>query len=277
MINLILAILSSALVSIMMRVSEERVKNNIGLLSVNYITCLIAACFHTGVSNLIVIGDGFSKAVVFGIVNGIFYIGSFVLFQYNVKKNGVVLSAVFMKLGVLVPTLMSVIIFHESLKALQILGFGIAIAAIILIHFESSSINVSFKAGLFLLVFGCGLADGMSKIYEELGSAKYEEQFLLCTFFVAFILSLFFAKYKRQRIEKAELIYGILLGIPNYYSARFLLKALGSVPAVIVYPTYSVASIAVVSFAGILIFREKMSKKQILAIILITVSLVLLN
>lgn len=117
----------------------------------------------------------------------------------------------------------------------------------------------------------------MSKIYEELGSAKYEEQFLLCTFFVAFILSLFFAKYKRQRKEKAELIYGILLGIPNYYSARFLLKALGSVPAVIVYPTYSVASIAVVSFAGILIFREKMSKKQILAIILITVSLVLLN
>ena len=50
MFNLILAIVSSALVSITMRVSEGRVKNNIGMLSVNYVICMILSIMlrHTG-------------------------------------------------------------------------------------------------------------------------------------------------------------------------------------------------------------------------------------
>ena len=69
----------------------------------------------------------------------------------------------------------------------------------------------------------------------------------------------------------------MLLGIPNYYSARFLLKALGSIPAVVAYPTCSVATIAVVSLAGIFLFRERITKKQVFAMCIIVVALVLLN
>jgi len=277
MLYLILAIASSALVSIMMRVSEGRVKNNISLLSVNYVTCLLLACAHMGFGNVLASGEGFGRAIGLGVINGFFYIASFVLFQYNVKKNGVVLSAVFMKLGILVPTLMSIFIFHETPELTQIVGLFIAIVAIILVNFEKGSTNVTFKLGLPLVLLGSGFADGMSKIFEELGNVKFEEQFLVYTFVVALLLSIILVKYKKQRFEKEELFYGLLLGIPNYYSARFLLKALGDIVAVVVYPTYSVATIAVVSLAGVAIFKEKFSKRQILAIVIITISLALLN
>lgn len=277
MLYLILAIISSALVSIMMRTSEGRIKNNISLLSVNYIICLILACGHMGPENVFISGKGLGTAIGFGIINGVIYIGSFLLFQYNVKKNGVVLSAVFMKLGVLVPTLMSIIVFRESPKPMQILGFLSAIIAIVLINFEKGNTHVAFRAGLLLLLLGCGFADGMSKIYEELGSVKFEEQFLVYTFIAAFVLSLLLVKNKKQTFGKKELLYGTLLGIPNYYSARFLLKALGEVEAVVVYPTYSVATIALVSLAGVVLFKEKFSKRQILAIVIISISIVMLN
>lgn len=277
MLYLILAIVSSALVSIMMRVSEGRVKNNISLLSVNYVICLLLACVHMGFGNVLAGGEGLGRAIGLGVINGFFYIASFVLFQYNVKKNGVVLSAVFMKLGILVPTLMSIFIFHETPELTQIVGLFIAIVAIILVNFEKGSTNVTFKLGLPLVLLGSGFADGMSKIFEELGNAKFEEQFLVYTFVVALLLSIILVKYKKQRFEKEELFYGLLLGIPNYYSARFLLKALGDIAAVVVYPTYSVATIAVVSLAGVAIFKEKFSKRQILAIVIITISLALLN
>ena len=43
MLNLLLAIASSALVSITMRLSETKIKNNTAMLAVNYIMCTFLA------------------------------------------------------------------------------------------------------------------------------------------------------------------------------------------------------------------------------------------
>lgn len=278
MVYLILSVICSSLVSIVMRSSEERAKNNISLLVVNYFVCFILACIHTGVDKLFITDEGAGTALALGMINGFFYVSGFLLLQYNIKRNGVVLSSVFMKLGVLVPTIISVLVFGEMPDAMQMIGLAIAIAAIIMVNFEKGKTgNASFKLGLIVLLLGNGCADGMSKVYREVGNAAFEEQFLLFTFVAALILSSGLMIYKKQTFTKHEVLYGILLGVPNYYSARFLLKALGDIPAVVAYPTCSVATIAVVSIAGVFLFKEKFTKKQILAIIIITISLALLN
>ena len=46
------------------------------------------------------------------------------------------------------------------------------------------------------------------------------------------------------------------------YITRFLLLALSEVPAVIAYPTYSVATILLVTLAGVLFFREKLQSTR---------------
>ena len=48
---LLLAIASSALVSIVMRLSTDRVKQNIGMLAMNYLMCLGLAWGYTGFAN----------------------------------------------------------------------------------------------------------------------------------------------------------------------------------------------------------------------------------
>ena len=53
-----------------------------------------------------------------------------------VKKNGVVLSTTFIKLGLLVPMVVSVVLFKEMPTILQITGFVITILAIILMNYE---------------------------------------------------------------------------------------------------------------------------------------------
>ena len=69
----------------------------------------------------------------------------------------------------------------------------------------------------------------------------------------------------------------MLIGIPNYFSARFLLLALGSVDAVLAYPMYSVATIIVITLAGILAFHEQLSRKKAVALAMIVVAVCLLN
>ena len=73
------------------------------------------------------------------------------------------------------------------------------------------------------------------------------------------------------------LIFGILLGVPNYFSAKFLLKSLESVPAVIAFPTFSVGAIVIITFTGVLVFKEKLSRKQVIGTAGILLALVLLN
>ena len=73
------------------------------------------------------------------------------------------------------------------------------------------------------------------------------------------------------------MLFGALLGIPNFFSTKFLLMALGDLPAVIVYPTFSVGTILVVTVAGLLLFKEKLGKRQALAMSVILLALMLLN
>ena len=278
MIFLLLAIFSSAMLSIIMRLSDRRVTDNIAMLSVNYLMCVLVAAAYAGFGNLLPASEGLPATVLMGCINGGLYLGSFALLQFNIRRNGVVLSSTFMKLGLLVSIIVSVVFFREMPTALQLTGFALAVAAIILINFKRESGNSGgFKAGLFLLLLGGGLGDSMAKIFEELGNPALESQFLVYTFAAALILCTALMIAKKQRPGKWEIIYGLLIGVPNYFSAKFLLAALETVPAVIVYPVCSVATILVVTVTGVLVFRERLEKRQWAGMGLILIALALLN
>ena len=277
MIYLLLAIMCSALISIVMRLSERYTSGGVGMLGINYLMCIIIAGLTSGVGNLFPQIDGFGFTLGLGTLNGIIYLSGFMLLQMNVKRNGVVMASTFMRLGVLVPMVVSVGIFGEKPELFQIIGFLLAVVAIVLINFEKEQTTMEFKAGLIILLLVGGSADAMSKVFEALGNPELSAQFLLYTFGAALILCIGLMIVKKEKPGKMEVLFGLLLGIPNFFSAKFLLKALGSVPAVIIYPTYSIATIVVVSIAGVIFFKEKIGKRQKIAMGIIFVALALLN
>lgn len=272
---LILALCSSAMVSLVMRLSDGKVKNNLGMLVMNYLMCTLLGGASAGFT--FGLDDRFGVTAVMGAVNGVLYLVSFVLFQMNVKRNGVVLSATFMKLGLLVTMVISVFFYGEIPGVLQTFGFALAVAAIVLINYRKEAGSAGFKAGLPLLLLCGGMADAMSKIFEESGAAGMGNAFLMVTFAVALVLCFFYMRAKGQRIAKQEIMYGLLIGIPNFYSSKFLLWALVDVPAVIAYPVYSVGTILVVTLAGVALFRERLERRQWLALGMILTALVFLN
>lgn len=278
MLNLLLAILSSALVSITMRLSESKVKNNIGMLAVNYLMCLGLAWGYTGFANPFPGEEGLGFTLTVGSINGFLYLAGFALFQVNIRKNGVVLSSTFMKLGLLVSMLVSMAVFGERPEIWQWLGFLLAVAAIVLINYQPGEKKANSKCGLLLILLAGGTADAMSKVFEELGNPVLSDHFLLYTFAMAlvFCVGLNFVS-KKGMVGKKELLYGMLIGVPNFFSAKFLLGALQDLSAVIVYPACNVATILVVTMAGVLLFKERLEKRQWIALTMILVALVLLN
>ena len=277
MIYLILAILSSAMIAIIMRVAQPRVNHPTGLLAGNYITCCMLALFLSlkELSGISIGALAFPAGI--GIISGIFYLVSFMLMQWNTRHNGVTLSSVFMKLGILVPTVLSVVWFHETPTALQICGFLLAVAAILIINFQRGQTLSRKSWALLLMLLLGGMGDGMSKVYEAYGNSGHQNIFLFCTFGTALILCLGLMRRKKERLGSKELTYGVALGVPNFFSSLFLLKSLNTVPAVVAFPTFSVAVILVVAVVGALAFREVLQRRQIIGGILICIALALLN
>lgn len=275
MLSLCLGILSSALVSVIMRISGGRVKNNLGMLTMNYIVCSVLAALFCSVGAFS--DPGLSTALSLGAVNGVLYLAGFILMQINIPRNGVVLSSIFQKLGLLVPIAISVCFYRELPSFLQGTGFVLAVAAIILMNYQKDAGSAGFKLGLFGMLLACGMAEAMSKIFKEAGLAALEPQFLLFTFLSAMLLCFLCMIARKQRIGLSELLFGTLIAIPNFFSSKFLLGALESISAVIVFPAFSVGTILVVTLAGVLLFRERITKQQWIAISIILVALVLLN
>ena len=277
MIYLLLAILSSAMIAIMMRIAQTRVSYPIGLLAGNYIVCsLMALCLSIPeLPGISFAQAGFPAGL--GLINGLLYLGSFALMQWNTRHNGVVLSSVFMKLGILVPTVLSVLWFKEMPTALQILGFLLAVAAIVILNYQKGTKLSRGSWALLLMLLVGGMGDGMSKVFEVYGDPGYQNRFLFFTFLSALLFCTGLMVSQRERLGWKELGFGVLLGVPNFLSSLFLLRSLAAVPAVIAFPTFSVAVILVVSVAGVFFFRERLSRRQVIGCLLICAALALLN
>lgn len=278
MFYLILAIASSALISIMMRQSEKFVKNKMVMFTANYAVCIAMARWFMGEIQLLTSQEGIAVAVILGVLCGILYLANFVLLQKSMRFNGIVLSSTFMKLGVVVPTLMAILIFKERPGIWQVCGILLAVIAIIMIQFEKEQAEGTARTGfLLLLLMMSGITDSMANIYDKAGSAALKDHYLFYTFFAALVLAGILAVKDRKNVSRWDIIFGVLIGIPNYLSARFLLLSLAHVSAVITYPVYSVGTIVAVSAAGLLIFREKISKRKAMALGVILISMVMLN
>lgn len=277
MIYLLLAILSSTAISIIMRLSSDKVKAKLSMLAANYVICALLSASYADFDILCTQVQGFSTTVKLGLIAGVLYLGGFVFLQENTRKNGVVLSSLFMKLGLLVPIVMSVLLFNEMPDGLQLAGFILAIIAIVLINLKKGENAKGFSLGLILLLLFGGGSDAMSKVYEHMGNAALSEQFLFFTFVTALVLCIIFILCKKERPGAKEFIYGALIGVPNFFSAKFLLASLSHLPAVVVYPSFSVGTMLIVTLTGVAAFKEKLSKLQWLALVLILAALVLLN
>lgn len=276
MIYLVLAVLTSALISVIMRYSEKRCKNKLTMLAVNYLTCGIFGAAYTGSTDLFPAIEGLGQTLGLGLIGGFLFLTSFMLMQYNIGKNGVLLPTTFMKLGIIIPTLMSVLVFGEQPRIVQILGILLAIFAIIIMNGGGKN-EVGSTASLLLLLVITGCSNAMSKIFEEVGYDAFSNHYLFYIFTTAFIMCVGVCLVRKQGLTLTDLLWGVCIGIPNYYSARFMLQSLAHIPATVVYPSYSVGSIVLVAIAGVVLFKEKIGKRKLIALGMILVALALLN
>ena len=278
MIYLILAIACSALISIFMKLSEKKRQSETGMLIFNYVACVVFAWVLSPNANPFTQTKGLGITFLIGAISGVLYLVSLVMQQQNIKRNGVILSSTFMKLGVIVSVLIAIVIFGEQPQLKQIIGIVLAVGAIVVFNFDKEGMkgNKNFLMLILLLIAG-GVCDSMINIFKNVGPAALSDAYLFLNFLFALICAVILLFIRKEKIGWWDVLFGVLVGIPNYLSSRFVMLALNDLDAVIVYPIYSIATLVVIGVVGMIAFKEKMTVAKGIGLAIVVGALVLLS
>ena len=306
MLYLIISILCSSAIAIIFKISENNKLNRYAVTTFNYMTAVFISLILILQSNTIIpniqVSNILSEAntvisnnnvfslqytltwcIFLGSITGVLYLISLLMYQFCVYKQGISLTGTFSKLGIIVPTLLSISLWGEVPSSFQWIGIVLSILSILIINLDFSSNKFDYKSikwSLILLFFVNGFTEFTSKIFEKYTLVEYKSLFLFIVFFTAFLLSLvlLYKSFKKgNSITKYDIATGVCVGIPNLFSTFFLINSLKYIKASIAFPTYSVGTILVINLFGIMIFKETLSKKELFGILITLVAIFFLN
>ena len=278
MLFLILTTCCAAVISIFMRMSNGHIKGKFSLLAMNYLICALFSWANMGFGSPIPVGEGANLTMAMGLLNGFIFVTALALSQYNIIRNGVVLATVMSRIGgLVVPLGLAILIFGEFPRPVQVVGAVIALVSVVVLNYDKEHMSVESVLPLAGLFIFDGFTAGMAKIFNGVGNPAHSANFLLGTFGTACALCVVVLLLRRERPGKQELLYGTLVGVPNFFASRFLLDALETVPAVVVYPIRGVGAIAIVVLVGMVCFGERLRRHQWCAMAAVIVAIVLLN
>lgn len=217
---------------------------------------------------------------------GMLFIFIFNLMAQTSQTLGVSVASVATKMSLVIPVFLGVLLYGETLGALKILGVAIALAAVFFASLRPGQQRLQVRA-LYLpaLVFlGSGIIDGSLKYLEETRVPDREFPLFSASIFLSAALSgILFVGLRRGKptpgLQPKDVLGGVALGIPNFFSVFFLLRALQypGLNSASLFTLNNVCIVMVTTLLGIVLFRERLSGRNWLGVGLAVVSIVLVG
>ena len=275
MINILYTILLFNILIIVFKMFEKYNVDNLQALIVNYITAGICSYFLLE-SSFSVVEILNSDWLYHAILIGALFIIVFNFYAYGIQKVGISISTVANKMSLIIPVCVALLLYPETetFTYLKGIAFFLALSGIYLSSTNGGKLSFDKKyIWLIILVFvGQGLSDSLFNDFAQKFPNEGGYLFFMVLFFMASfsgILILTGKSFKKKKpLQLKSLIWGIIFGVPNFFSLVFFLKALGNLESSIVFPLVSMGVVVSSSLIGMFLFKEKLSKSNWIGILL---------
>ncbi|WP_416443095.1 EamA family transporter [Leeuwenhoekiella sp. A16] len=286
MIYLLLSIIASSLIFIVFKLFDRFKINTLQAIIYNY----FFACF----TGLLAYNTRFSlseilhkKWLLGAVLLGVLFIVIFYLMAITTQRSGLSVVSVATKMSLAIPILFGFIYYRESISFVKITGILLALTAVYFTSVKNEdALKVKPKNLIFpILVFlGSGVIDTSIKFLENSFVAKDEVPLFSATIFAsAFVIGIMVLVFQKLKgnfnFESKNLLGGVALGIPNYFSIYFLVQALraNGLESSTIFTLNNVAIVMLSTLLGIILFKEKLLPKNWLGIGLAVLSLILVT
>lgn len=269
MVWLILCTLSSTGIFVLFKVLSKTKTPLFNSIIINYIIASVFGFWLTGsvqINNIVQ-----SDWLVASIIIGVLFIIMFFLVGLSSQKVGISITTVASKMSVVIPMVFAIIAFKENIGFIKVFGIFAAVVAVAMSVYKKPDKKGRFNFALILLpavlFFGMGSVDA-SVIYakevyvDDSVASVFSASVFSFALFSGLLLSIFKPDIFKNFLKGKVWVYGSALGLVNYGSIYFMIRALNSgvfQNSVV----YGIANIGIVSLSviiGTLFFKEKLTK-----------------
>ena len=284
MIYLLLSILSSSIIFVVFKLFKRFEINTLQAIIVNYfIACSVGYFGFVEDANISEIP---SKPWFYGtLILGLLFIIVFNLAAITTQRSGLSVVSVATKMSVAIPVLFGIFYFNESTGLLKVLGIILALVAVYLSSIKAKTGIAIKKRNLIypiLVFFGSGIIDTLIKFIESGYVNKTDVALFSSTIFsvagtIGIIVLIYQGITGKLKVTGKNIIGGIALGIPNFFSIYFLVLALrnNAFESSTIFTINNVAIVLVSTLLGIILFKEKLITKNWIGIVLAIISILL--
>lgn len=205
----------------------------------------------------------------------------------SLKSGTMVLSSIFATAGMIVPSVLGVVFFNESISILQILFVLILIISMCILATASKKIYGQFTGKNILYLVGNLISNGMvmfcQKLFGEIRPTGNVSLFSMLTFAIpAVILSiaLYFMsdRKKSNKTQRAfpKQIYvcALFLAIAVFIIQQFVTLLTSQMSTVLLFAFVNCGATIISALVGAAMYKEKMTIKSTLAIIIGVIALI---
>jgi len=168
----------------------------------------------------------------YAIAVSVLFISIFFVMGLSSQKNGVAITSVSVKMSLAVSMIGMIIIYNESLTILKICGILLALAGVLLVSLEKSKGNKKNNAWKMLLILfiGSGILDltlnyAQQHVLNDLTPSLFSAFGFGIAGCIGIVILTFNGIFKSTKIKLKNILAGIVLGVPNYFSIYLLLKS----------------------------------------------------
>ena len=283
MINILYTILLFNVLIIVFRLFSKYSVDNLQGLIINYMTAAICSYFFikSEISFNLILN---AKWIYHAILIGTLFIVAFYFFAYGIQKVGISFTTVTNKMSFIIPVTAALILYpKDTLTTIKGAAFILAIIGIFLSSTKGKklSFNKKYLWIILLIFFSQGIADAIFSDFEQRYPQEDKYIFYMILFGMATISGMLILIIKSIRVSNKlqlkSLFWGVVFGIPNFFSLVFFIKALGEINNSVVFSLTSMGIVISSSLLGILIFKEKLSKRNWIGILISVISIFLFS
>jgi drug/metabolite transporter (DMT)-like permease len=284
MIYLFLSIFFSTLILVVFRLFTRFKVNTFQAIVFNYIVAFsVGFGLYGSVWKNEYITEG--AWLPFALVIGVLFISLFLIMGKSAQENGIGITSVTVKMSLAIPVLAAIYIYAEDVYLAKILGVIAALVGVFLITFQKKSEKKAKNGNywfLIVLFLGSGALDTLLNYVEKRALGDLSPAlFSAIGFGIAGIIGLFVLAIAlalgKQKLKWKNILAGIILGIPNYFSIYFLIMAIREPMDDSI--TYALNNVGIVmaSFAlGIVFFNESVTRLKLIGGIIAIAAILLL-
>ncbi len=282
---LIFSILSSSAIFVLFKLFPRFGVNTLQAIVINYgFSVCMGLLLIPNKENL----KGFKAEPWFwwGLALGVLFISLFYLMAYTSQKVGISVTSVATKMSLAIPVVFFSLTENEQPGTLAWTGVGLALVGVYLASVKESNHKLRLDSLLFpaIIFVGSGIIDSSLGYAEKhVLSTDFEIALFACLPFAsAFSIgSIFVVKNMLQQkigIHSRTLVAGIVLGVINYFSIFYLIKAFGTegMARSSVIPVNNIGVVTLSALAAFILFKEHLSLKNKMGLLICLISLLLL-